>query len=108
MTSAGRDLSSLPVADGRPAIELQVHAGTGEIVWRTPVCRQITSTAAIDGPVIYVGGNDATMTCVDRESGEVSWRFATGGAVVAKPLVTHDHIIFGSLDGSVRALNRAF
>ena len=26
------------------------------------------------------------------------------GAVVAKPLITPDHIVFGSLDGSVRAL----
>jgi outer membrane protein assembly factor BamB len=36
----------------------------------------------------------------------VQWTFGTGGAIVAKPLVTDDHIVIGSLDGSIYALNR--
>ena len=40
------------------------------------------------------------------KSGDVLWTFGTGGAVVAKPLITDDHIVIGSLDSTVYALNR--
>lgn len=84
-----------------------IAAETGETVWKSQICRQITSTVSIDGDDIFLGGNDAALHCLDRRDGSVRWRFGVGGAIVAKPLLTPDHIIFGSLDGSVYALSRS-
>jgi outer membrane protein assembly factor BamB len=56
--------------------------------------------------VIYVGGNDSAFYCLDRHDGSVLWRFGAGAAIVTKPLVTNDHVVFGSLDGNVYAVHR--
>jgi outer membrane protein assembly factor BamB len=52
-----------------------------------------------------VGGNDAVFYCLNRSDGSTAWTFGTGGPVISSPLVTEDHLIFGSLDGFVYALN---
>ena len=61
----------------------------------------------VDGELLYVGGNDSVFYCLAREDGSVTWTFTAGDAIVTRPLVTGDHIIFGSLDGGIYALNRS-
>jgi outer membrane protein assembly factor BamB len=77
------------------------------VSWKVKVCKQIVSTAAVDGELLYVGGNDSIFYCLAREDGAVKWTFTAGGAIVARPLVSSDHIIFGSFDGTIYALNRS-
>lgn len=84
-----------------------LKSDTGAIIWKARLCRQITSTATIDqGDRLYVGGNDAVFYCVSAADGSTKWTFGTGGPIVANPLLTGDHVIFGSLDGVLYALNK--
>ena len=77
--------------------------GSGAVNWKVKFCKQVTCTAAVDGELLYVGGNDSVFYGLAREDGSVKWTFTAGGAVVTRPLVTGDHIIFGSLDRGIYA-----
>jgi outer membrane protein assembly factor BamB len=83
-----------------------IKVATGVVVWKQRICRQITSTATIDGDRLYVGGYEAIFYCIKLEDGSVEWSFGTGGPIVYHALLTDDHIVFGSFDGTIYALNR--
>jgi outer membrane protein assembly factor BamB len=42
---------------------------------------------------------------VDLATGELKWKFATGGSVVARPLVWRDMVVVGSFDRKLYALD---
>ncbi|MFL5761673.1 MAG: PQQ-binding-like beta-propeller repeat protein [Thermomicrobiales bacterium] len=79
---------------------------SGEVTWKSHLCRQITSSATHDGEVLYVGGTDSKLYCLTRDDGSVKWSFSAEGPIVSRPLITADHVVFGSMDGRVYALDR--
>ncbi len=65
---------------------------------------KIWSTPAIKDGVVYFGSHDKNVYAVDLRSGEEKWRWETGGAVVARPLLFKDLVIIGSFDKNLYAL----
>ena len=68
-----------------------VDAATGRAIWAVE--------ARVDGiahraGTIYLSEWDGFITAVDADSGEVRWRFGTGGEAVGRPLVG-DVLVFG-------------
>ena len=69
--------------------------GASDKIWTTPVIR---------GNLVYFGSHDGNVYAVSLDDGAEKWRFATGGAVVAQPLVYRDTIIVGSFDKTLYAI----
>ncbi|MFC7339449.1 PQQ-binding-like beta-propeller repeat protein [Haloferula chungangensis] len=65
-----------------------------------------SSAPAINEQVghVYVGSKDKHLHAVDTTTGELLWRFRTGGPVESSPLVFDDAIVFGSNDGRLYAV----
>jgi outer membrane protein assembly factor BamB len=60
------------------------------------------------GVRLYIGADDGSLHAIDADSGELIWRFETGGAVRSSPAVVLNAqepadpiLIVGSLDGTV-------
>jgi outer membrane protein assembly factor BamB len=63
----------------------------------------MSSPTVADG-IVYVGCRDQKLCAVDVNSGELLWRFKTGGPVYSSIIVEDDIIYFGSTDGYLYAL----
>lgn len=70
--------------------------GAADKIWTTPVIR---------GNLVYFGSHDGNVYAVSLESGVEKWRFSTGGAVIAQPLVLRDTLIVGSFDKKLYGLS---
>jgi len=66
-----------------------------------------TSSPAMAGGAVYVGGGDGAVYALDLSTGHVRWRAATGGRVRAAPAVAGGTVYAGSCDGSLYALDAA-
>ncbi|WP_432823246.1 PQQ-binding-like beta-propeller repeat protein [Trichloromonas sp.] len=87
-----------------------LRASDGSLVWKTPAAApqgeaQVftdlsKSSPAVAPQMVYVGiGND--LVALERTSGKVKWRAATGRKVDSSPLVVGDTVYVGSDDRSV-------
>jgi outer membrane protein assembly factor BamB len=80
----------------------------GAIRWRVRIDEEgVRSTPAVglDGNV-YLGSEGGRLHALDPETGQVRWRFQTGGPLRASPVVdAAGRIIVGSQDRSVYALD---
>lgn len=54
---------------------------------------------------LFVGDYRGVVLCLDAQHGKLIWRFATGGQVLAMPVVTNARVYVGSDDGYFYALN---
>lgn len=78
----------------------------GMTVWSSP------SVGEVDGrAVLFAGSYDRNVYAFDAASGEVLWRFTTGGAVLGTPVVrahgAHRTVLAASSDRIVYALDAA-
>ena len=70
------------------------------------------SRAAIVGDALYVGTMEGELLALDREGGEILWRFALQGdddavkAIYGPPAVIDDAVLFGGYDGTLYALSQ--
>lgn len=83
-----------------------LDVASGAINCRTTLCCLTTSSAVADGEPLYVGGTDGILSCLNQADGTVHWRFGAAGPIVVKPLVTADHVVFGSSGGKNYAVHR--
>lgn len=60
-----------------------------------------TSTPAIEGDRIYVGGLNDRIFAIDPGTGDTEWEFETEGLVRAAPAVVDDQVLVGCTDGTV-------
>lgn len=101
------NLYSYDAQTGEPLGEPLFTAG--DKIWSTPVIRN---------GVVYFGSHDGNVYAVELESGDLKWQsssaiddsvvatpFATGGAVVASPLLYKDMVIVGSFDKTLYAID---
>jgi len=92
-----RDLSHTGNADANgtlPGDTLQWTFHTGNLV---------TSSPAIAGTEIYVGGQDGHLYAIDRMTGEKLWDIAAGDKITSSPAVAGGMIYIGSEDGKLYA-----
>ncbi len=72
-----------------------LDAGTGDVVWQSPLIRRGGSVAVADGRVV-VGG----VVLLDADSGEELWS-AGGGLSTWNPIVTDGHLYAGALPNRI-------
>ncbi len=61
------------------------------------------SSPAVNDRLVLIGSRDKHLHAIHRASGEVAWKFSTGGRVEASPIVFSDGVVFGSSDGRLYA-----
>lgn len=69
--------------------------------------QQIQSSPALTAEFVIIGSRDKHVHCIDRQSGELRWSFATRGRVDCSPVIAGDRVYFGSADKNMYALNIA-
>ncbi|MDH3905595.1 MAG: PQQ-binding-like beta-propeller repeat protein [Gammaproteobacteria bacterium] len=101
----------------------RVNKRDGSQVWKVPLARgepgpvnrktddfmydHYASSVNVSGGVGYVGTYEGDIVCVDLDSGNVVWRFASKGPVLGQPAAAGDLVIGASWDSHVYALNAA-
>jgi eukaryotic-like serine/threonine-protein kinase len=65
----------------------------------------VGGSMALAAGKLYVGDYRGELICLDGQHGHVLWRFATGGQVLATPVVAAGLVYIGSDDGYFYALN---
>jgi outer membrane protein assembly factor BamB len=61
------------------------------------------SSPAVNERLVVIGSRDKHLHAIHRESGEVAWKFRTGGRVEGSPILFRDGVVFGSSDGRLYA-----
>ena len=85
-----------------------IDAKTGEEIWhfKPKSADQVRSSPAIFDDLILFGGEFFSFYAIHRETGELIWKFETGGAVRYAPAVDKNGIVyFGSKDTNLYALD---
>ena len=78
----------------------------GELSWKYSDRKfPFMAAPAVDQKRIYIGGRDKKIHAISRETGEVVWKFKTGGRVESSPIAFTNGLVCGSSDGRVYALN---
>ncbi len=65
----------------------------------------IVSTPVVADGLVFFGSFDKNLYALDASSGQIRWKYETGGAVVTSPAVSNGVVYFGSADGSFYALD---
>jgi outer membrane protein assembly factor BamB len=67
--------------------------------------RNVVSTPAVVGGLLYAGGQDGLFVCLVAETGAIRWSFQSGGMILSSPLVHDGSVYFTSYDGHLYALD---
>lgn len=60
---------------------------------------------AVDKKNVYIGGRDKKIHAIARATGDVVWKYKTGGRVESSPIVFTNGLVCGSSDGRIYALD---
>jgi hypothetical protein len=74
----------------------------GHIVWEAASAKQFIGATAVAGGAAFIGGSDGLLRAHDVRDGRLLWS-TTIGPILGGIAVSHDSILVGSADGSVRA-----
>jgi len=77
----------------------------GRIVWSINPGQYTSSTPAIKGKTLYLGGY-FKVQAINTETGDSIWDITTTGPVKSSPAIAGNLVYFALLDGRVLALNR--
>jgi outer membrane protein assembly factor BamB len=79
------------------------------IAWKSqiPNARQFYASPALTESLVIVGSRDRRVVAVDRQNGELKWRFQARGKVDSSPVISGNVAYFGSDDGRVYGVNVA-
>ena len=86
---------------GNDVISLDIT--THQVQWTFHTGDLITSSPAIAGTVIYVGGQDGYLYAIDRTTGEKLWDIAAGDKITSSPALAGGMVYIGSEDGKLYA-----
>ena len=87
---------------------LCIDLEAGAIKWRyKDRLFPYSSSPAVTADRVVFGGDDKRVHCVDRNSGELRWVFATRGKVESSPVICGDKVVVGSNDGRLYLLSLA-
>ncbi|MFN3196999.1 MAG: PQQ-binding-like beta-propeller repeat protein [Bradymonadia bacterium] len=92
--------------EGTP-LNLEAAAAVAEAEADKEKIRRTSSHSAIfDGGQLIVGTDDGLLLCLDSASGEEIWRYEVPGALIRKPLLVKDRVVFVDGTNTVYALDR--
>jgi outer membrane protein assembly factor BamB len=78
----------------------------GKVVWRyDPLGGKMASSPAVFGPDLVVHGMDGVVRVLDRRTGRLRWRFATGSPIESSPVIAGSVDYFGAWNGRIYALD---
>ena len=63
------------------------------------------SSPCVNNGTVFAGSGDSCLYALDSKTGNLKWKFRTGGIVRSSPTVSNGIIYFGSWDGFIYALN---
>src|SRR5690606_36501723 len=76
-----------------------------EFRWCVPVQDGVTSSPAVAGDRVYVGGLNGQFHAFEFETGEVVWSVETEECVVSSPAVVDGRVYVGGVEGTFWALD---
>ena len=53
--------------------------------WKFTAADKVYSSPTLDDGTIYLGSNDHSLYAINQESGQLKWRFKTGGNIESTP-----------------------
>ena len=78
----------------------------GSLLWTVQAQEPVLGAVTIRNGVAYIGASDHCMRAIEIHTGKVLWTYqGVKGYIVAKPLVTDQHVVFGAWDNTLYALN---
>ncbi|RMH71376.1 MAG: hypothetical protein D6675_06770 [Gemmatimonadetes bacterium] len=86
-----------------------VEAVSGAEQWQFSLGREvpIRSRATIEGGVVYFTAYDHYLYAVDAYSGNLLWKYQADSEIYSSPAIAGNRLYFGSLNGTLYALNAA-
>ncbi|MEJ2722572.1 MAG: PQQ-binding-like beta-propeller repeat protein, partial [bacterium] len=93
--------------------ELGVAEGVDDAVvtlseaWKNSYEDQVTSSPVLDGNLVIFGCRDGNLYALEKETGELLWKFAGTGGIGASPALYKNMVIGADYNGSVFALDVA-
>lgn len=100
-------------ATGDPCVDdtlAYVAAGTtlhalrltdGSIAWSEPADRGFSTSPAVSGDRLYIGGNDRRMRCIDTTTGRERWGVEAGWYIAAGPTIFGGRLYFADAQGTL-------
>ncbi len=79
----------------------------GAIRWVLPVTGGVASEITLHGPMVYFGGSDGYLYCVNAETGRVTWRYETKNPKLSKPTLLGGRLYVTSTDDVIHAVELA-
>ena len=79
----------------------------GTLLWSYETSDDVFSSPAVSGGVVYVGSRDNGLYALDASTGDLLWRYETGGNVYleSSPAVSGGVVYVGSRDNRLYALD---
>jgi eukaryotic-like serine/threonine-protein kinase len=65
----------------------------------------IVSTIAISGDMLYFGCTDFNLYALDTATGNLEWKFATGGEIWSSPVIDNNTVFISSFDKKIYAVD---
>ncbi|WP_439183266.1 beta-alanine-activating enzyme beta-propeller domain-containing protein [Carboxylicivirga taeanensis] len=102
----------LIVYDGSGTVSA-IHSQTGRRIWTFSTEGEscvdqwdyYNSSPVVVNHMVYVGSGDNHVYAIDAVSGQLKWKYKTGGVVHASPVVHDNKVLIGSFDGYFYALD---
>ncbi|MDP6154906.1 MAG: PQQ-binding-like beta-propeller repeat protein [Candidatus Thermoplasmatota archaeon] len=79
---------------------------TNDVIWNANFAADFSASPAVIDGLIYVGGTDYYLYCIDANTGEEVFKIHLPSQVVSSPCVVGDMIYVGCRDRNLYAFNR--
>ncbi len=90
---------------GYEVVGLDAKAFKPKWVFNEREFEYFASPAVTKDGFVYAGDRGKRMHCLSAADGTEKWSFRTKGRIDSSPVVSGDHVVFGSDDGSVYAVS---
>ena len=82
-----------------------VDRETGREKWRAQLADMLAiSTPSIGQENIFVSGRDGFLYSINKNTGQLAWKFNTGSSISTSPIITKNTVYVGNSDGKFVAI----
>lgn len=75
----------------------------GRLMWKSAVRGRVTAGLSTSGNTVQVVSREGLIQAFNSRSGELKWQLETGRRLEAPPLVTHESLYVGTVEGELMA-----